>query len=140
VLRTALFSLALFASSATIVVAERRLHRNDQRGFLLWLLATIALGAIFLFGQITEYQRLAHDGITISSNLFTSAFFTLTGFHGAHVVVGLIALTVLALLGWLGDFRGGAHGNAVQAVSIYWHFVDVVWVVVFSVAYLWSLF
>ena len=92
--RTALFSLALFASSGTLALAERRLRRDDQRGFRIWLLATIALGAIFLVGQLTEYQQMYAENIKIGSNLFTSAFFTLTGFHGAHVAIGLLALGV----------------------------------------------
>jgi cytochrome c oxidase subunit I len=134
--RTLIFSLFLFASSGTVYLAERRLARDDQRGFLVLWLASIVLGAIFLVGQLTEYMRLYADGITIGSNLFTSAFFTLTGFHGLHVFVGLIALGVIGLLGRAGDFRGGRHRVAVDAVSIYWHFVDAIWVVIFSLVYL----
>jgi heme/copper-type cytochrome/quinol oxidase subunit 3 len=137
--RTLIFSLFLFASSGTVYLAERRLARGDQRGFLLFWLASIVLGAIFLIGQITEYMRLYADGITIGTNLFTSAFFTLTGFHGLHVFVGLIALGVIGVLGRAGDFRGGRHRIAVDAVSIYWHFVDAIWVVIFSLVYLWGL-
>src|SRR5262249_46584127 len=80
--RTVLFSLFLFASSGTVYLAERRLKREDQHGFLLWWLVSIAMGAVFLTGQITEYARMYADGITIGVNLFTSSFFTLTGFHG----------------------------------------------------------
>jgi heme/copper-type cytochrome/quinol oxidase subunit 3 len=137
--RTLIFSLFLVASSGTVYLAERRLARGDQRGFLLFWLASIVLGAIFLIGQITEYMRLYADGITIGTNLFTSAFFTLTGFHGLHVFVGLIALGVIGVLGRAGDFRGGRHRIAVDAVSIYWHFVDAIWVVIFSLVYLWGL-
>jgi cytochrome c oxidase subunit I len=139
ILTTALFSVALFASSATIVMAERRLKRDDHRGFLIWLLVTIVLGAIFLVGQIGEYVRMYAHGITIGGNLFTSAFFTLTGFHGLHVMIGLVALAVVAGLAYAGDFRHGRRG-AVEATAIYWHFVDGVWVVVFSIVYLWTLF
>jgi heme/copper-type cytochrome/quinol oxidase subunit 3 len=138
--RTLLFSLFLFASSATVYMAERRLGRDDQRGFLLWLGITIAFGAIFLIGQLTEYARLYADGITIGTNLFTTAFFTLTGFHGFHVLVGLICLSVLWLLARRGDFRAGRRRVAVDTVSIYWHFVDAVWVVILSLVYLWGLF
>jgi cytochrome c oxidase subunit I len=137
--RTLVFSLALFASSATVWFAQRRLLRGDYAGFRAWLLATIALGSIFLFGQATEYQSLYAEGITIDRNLFTSAFFTLTGFHGLHVLLGLVALAVVAGLAFAGDFRGGSHHAAVEAVSIYWHFVDGVWVVVLSLVYLWAL-
>ena len=134
--RTLLFSLFLFASSGTVYLAERRLARDDQRGFATWWLASIGLGAVFLIGQITEYARLYADGISIGTNLFTSGFFTLTGFHGLHVLVGLIALSVIGLLSRAGDFRGGRRRVAVDGVSIYWHFVDGIWVVIFSLVYL----
>lgn len=134
--RTLFFSLFLFASSGTVYLAEKRLARDDQRGFLTWWLLSIGLGAVFLIGQATEYARLCADGITISANLFTSAFFTLTGFHGLHVLVGLIALGAIGLMGRAGDFRGGRRRVAVDAVSVYWHFVDGIWVVIFSLVYL----
>jgi cytochrome c oxidase subunit 1/cytochrome c oxidase subunit I+III len=134
--RTFLFSLFLFASSGTVYLAERQLARDNRRGFVMWWIGSIVLGAIFLIGQITEYTRLYADGITIGSNLFTSAFFTLTGFHGFHVFVGLIALSIVASLGLRGDFAGGRHRLAVDVVSIYWHFVDGVWVIIFSLVYL----
>jgi cytochrome c oxidase subunit I len=133
--QTALFSVALFASSATIMLAERRLHHDDLRGFRTWLLATIALGAVFIVGQGAEYVTLYREGVTLSTNLFSSAFFTLTGFHGLHVVIGLIALGIVARLAYGGEFRNGRHAGAVQAVAWYWHFVDGVWVVVFTVVY-----
>ncbi|MBV9174386.1 MAG: cytochrome c oxidase subunit I [Chloroflexi bacterium] len=138
--RTAIFSIFLFASSATIYMAERRLARDNQRAFLTWWAVTILFGVIFLVGQLTEYLRLISDGITISSNLFTTAFYSLTGFHGLHVFVGLIALSIVWFLGRKGDYRFGRRHVAVQTVSIYWHFVDAVWVVVFSLVYIWGLF
>jgi heme/copper-type cytochrome/quinol oxidase subunit 3 len=134
--KTAIFSVALFASSATIVLAERRLHHGDHGGFRFWLLVTILLGAIFIVGQGWEYRALYHEGVTLSTNPYSSAFFTLTGFHGLHVLIGLLALTIVALLAFAGDFRSGRHAGAVQSVSWYWHFVDGVWVVVFSAVYL----
>jgi heme/copper-type cytochrome/quinol oxidase subunit 3 len=134
-----IFSLFLFASSGTVYLAERRLGRDDQRGFLLLWVLSIVFGGVFMVGQITEYVRLYSDGITIGSNLFTSAFFTLTGFHGLHVFVGLIALAVVGLLARSGDLRGGRRRVVVDAVSIYWHFVDAIWVIIFSLVYLWGL-
>jgi heme/copper-type cytochrome/quinol oxidase subunit 3 len=139
--RTGLFSIALFASSATIWLADRRLRRDDQRGFAFWVGVTIVLGLVFLVGQGSEYTRLVAKGMTPSSNLFTSAFYALTGFHGAHVVAGLIALAVVAGLALAGDFRYGGEGRHVAptTVSVYWHFVDAVWVVLFTLIYLWTL-
>ena len=135
VLKTGLFSVALFASSATVAIAGRQLRHGRHRSFLLWLLATILLGGVFLYGQLMEYRRMIDEGITIDRNLFTSTFFTLTGFHGLHVLIGIIALCVLAWLGFRGRFTEG-ESPAVEAVSIYWHFVDTVWIVVFSLVYL----
>jgi heme/copper-type cytochrome/quinol oxidase subunit 3 len=135
--RTGLFSLALFASSATIVLAERRLHRGDGAGFRGWLLATIGLGALFLFGQVTEYLRLFGEGVRLGTSLFASSFFALTGFHGLHVVIGTIGLAVLAGFAFAGGWR--RDSSAVASVALYWHFVDGVWVAVFSVVYLWTL-
>ena len=137
--RTLLFSLCLFASSATVYLAERRLGRDDQRGFRRWWIASIALGLAFLLGQLTEYARLYAEGLTIDLSVYTSAFFTLTGFHGLHVLVGLVGLATVAGLSMAGDYRAGRRRVVVDAVSIYWHFVDGVWVVILSLVYLWSL-
>ena len=134
--RTVVFSLFLFASSGTIYLAERSLHRDRQRGFLVWWAVTIVFGAIFLTNQLLEYARLYSEGVTIASNLFTTTFYTLTGFHGLHVFVGLIAMSTIWLLGRRGEFRLGRRQVAVDAVSVYWHFVDAVWVVVLSLVYL----
>jgi heme/copper-type cytochrome/quinol oxidase subunit 3 len=136
--RTALFSVALFSSSFTVHRAGRSLHRGRGRSLRLWLLATILLGAIFLVGQGTEYWDLLRRGVTVSRNLFGTTFFTLTGFHGLHVLVGLIALSVLLGLTRAGDLSRRAS-PAVEAIALYWHFVDAVWVVIFGVVYLWIL-
>ena len=137
--RTALFTAALLASSVTIFLAGRSLRADDRRGVKLWLLATIALAVIFLYGQLTEYRQMYHDHITIDRNLFTSGFFTLTGFHLLHVTIGIMAIGVVAWLAFAGDLRSDRR-TALEAVTIYWHFVDAVWVVLFSVIYLWTLF
>ena len=115
-------------------------RRGRRRAFRLWLLATIALGAIFLVGQLTEYMTMYDEHIKAGTNLFTSAFYTLTGFHGAHVAIGLLALSVIAALSFAGDFDGEGEHSGLEAVAIYWHFVDLVWVVVFSVVYVAALF
>ena len=136
--RTYFFSLALFASSGTMIFAEKFLSAGNKRGFVTLLLATIALGAIFLVGQVTEYAKLYSEQIKISSHgEFGTTFFTLTGFHGFHVFVGLIALTSILLLSR--DWRPG-HESPVKSVGYYWHFVDGVWVFIFSIVYLRTLF
>src|SRR2546428_5734196 len=128
--RTAIFSIALFASSATMVLAVRA--RSAR-----WLAATIALGAIFLVGQGSEYARLLGQGIGPGSALFGTTFFTLTGLHGLHVLAGLIAL--LALLAANRRRPRAVAVVAWEGVGMYWHFVDAVWVVVFSVVYIGTL-
>jgi heme/copper-type cytochrome/quinol oxidase subunit 3 len=135
---TAVFSLFLFSSSFTIWRADRALAGGRYNAFLAWLGATIALGLVFLVGQGLEYARLFEENTTASSSLFGSAFFTLTGFHGFHVLGGLVALSILLGLGIRGVFRGGRTA-APEAVSLYWHFVDAVWVFLLAVIYLWPL-
>jgi heme/copper-type cytochrome/quinol oxidase subunit 1/heme/copper-type cytochrome/quinol oxidase subunit 3 len=136
VARTGLFSIALWASSGTVWLATRAQRRGNEGKFRLWLLVTIALGLVFMDGQATEYARLYGENITMSTNLFTSTFFTLTGFH---VALGLVALLILAGLAFRGVFNADRHRVGVEAVSIYWHFVDAVWVVLYVLVYLWSL-
>jgi heme/copper-type cytochrome/quinol oxidase subunit 3 len=128
--RTAIFSLALFASSGTMVLAARA--RSAA-----WLAATMLLGAIFLIGQGSEYARLLAEGIGPGSALFGTTFFTLTGLHGLHVLAGLVAFAALFAAN-LGRARA-VSAVAWEAVGLYWHFVDAVWVVVFSVVYLGTL-
>jgi heme/copper-type cytochrome/quinol oxidase subunit 3 len=130
VVRTAIFSVALFASSATMALAVGA--RSGR-----WLGATIALGGIFLVGQGSEYARLLGAGIGPGSALFGTTFFTLTGLHGLHVLAGLLALG--ALLAAVVAQPRGLTPVAWEAVGLYWHFVDAVWVVVFSVVYLGTL-
>ena len=134
---TFFFSICLFASSGTIYLSEKALEKGNQAGFRFWLLATIVLGAIFLTGQGIEYSKLFSEDITVSRNLFGTTFFTMTGFHGFHVFVGLIALTILFIQAMTGYFKT-RHSSAVNTISLYWHFVDLVWVVIFSVVYIWS--
>jgi heme/copper-type cytochrome/quinol oxidase subunit 3 len=138
-LKTGIFSVCLFASSFTIWRSEVGLRKNKQWRMLAWLATTIALGGIFIVGQGMEYWHLLQSGVSVSSNLFATTFFTLTGFHGLHVCVGLIALLIVLGLGLAGDFRKG-HSPALGAVGLYWHFVDVVWVFVLSVVYILPLF
>ena len=133
--RTGLFTLCLLASSVTFWRAEARLKAGDQSGFLSWLGGTILLGVIFLCGQAWEYAGLISDGVSISNNLFAATFFTVTGFHGLHVMGGIVALSVLWLMGRK-KFLNSQRVQPLRAVGIYWHFVDVVWIVVFLIVYL----
>ncbi len=137
VLRTGLFSLALFASSVTVWRAGVGLRARRRGRAACWLLLTILLGAVFLFGQGTEYANLLRHHITISRDLFGTTFFTLTGFHGLHVFVGLVMLSILLGLSLGRNAREPSLG-ATEGISLYWHFVDVVWVVIFGVVYLWK--
>ncbi len=105
---------------------------------IAWLIATIIFGIIFIVGQGTEYSRLFQLNLTVSKNVFGSAFFTLTGFHGLHVLIGLLVLSIILILFISGRFRA-IENSAFRSASIYWHFVDAVWVVVFSVVYIGSL-
>jgi heme/copper-type cytochrome/quinol oxidase subunit 3 len=133
-----IFTIFLLASSVTLWLAERSLARERHAGMRRWLLATVVLGAIFLVGQGWEYARLIEDNVTIGRNLFGSTFFTLTGFHGFHVFSGLVALATLFGLAQAGWFNR-PHSVAIETVGWYWHFVDVVWVVIFTIIYLWPL-
>jgi heme/copper-type cytochrome/quinol oxidase subunit 3 len=136
VVRTAFFSAALFSSSLTVWLATGNLRRQRRRQAAFWLLATIVLGATFLYGEASEYLELWSKNVTISRNLFGTTFFTLTGFHGLHVSGGLVLLGMLLGL----TAAGPAHEPAdqmIEGVSIYWHFVDAVWVFIFSIVYLW---
>ena len=137
-LTAGIFTLCLIASSGTLWLAERNIAQRNQSGVRLWLLATVVLGAIFLLGQGREYLHLIGENVTISRNLFGTTFFTLTGFHGLHVFSGLVALAILAGLALAGAFQG-PHSIAVETIGIYWHFVDVVWIVIFAIIYLWPL-
>jgi heme/copper-type cytochrome/quinol oxidase subunit 3 len=137
VVKTGMFSLFLFASSGTMALAVAGFRRGRRGRLAAGLLGTLVLGAVFLVGQGREYVSLLEKNVTISRDLFGTTFFTLTGFHGLHVLIGLLMIAVL-----LGLSRfGGDHeprAGAMEAVSIYWHFVDAVWVVIFAVVYLWT--
>jgi heme/copper-type cytochrome/quinol oxidase subunit 3 len=141
--KTGAFTACLLASSLTLHQAEKGLRAGSPSSFRGWLGATIALGTVFMVGQAREYAELFRGGMSVSSNLFATSFFTLTGFHGLHVTLGLVALGVVFGLALAGDFRKPAGSqerapgtSAIEAIALYWHFVDVVWIVVFAVVYL----
>lgn len=141
--RTAVFTAILLASSVTIYLASVRLRQGDRQGSRLLLLLTLLCGVVFLVGQGTEYARLLSEELSIKRNLFGTTFYTLTGFHGLHVLIGLLAIAIVTGVAlrrnrWPPE-RQPRHSSALESVSLYWHFVDGVWVVVFSVVYLWTL-
>jgi cytochrome c oxidase subunit 3/cytochrome o ubiquinol oxidase subunit 3 len=109
--------------------------RGDERRLKIWILATALLGATFIAGQVYEFTEFSRKGLGLSSNLFGSSFFVLTGFHGAHVTAGIIWL--LSLWGMASQGRlHQADSQKVEIAGLYWHFVDVVWIVIFTVVYL----
>jgi heme/copper-type cytochrome/quinol oxidase subunit 3 len=139
VLKTGMFSVCLFASSFTIWRSEVAERMNKHGRMKLWLVITILLGGIFIVGQGLEYWDLYRSGVSVGLDLFATTFFTLTGFHGLHVCAGLLALLVVLGVALSRSAKSG-HLTALGPVGLYWHFVDVVWVFVFSVVYVWPLF
>jgi cytochrome c oxidase subunit 3 len=136
VLETPIFyTICLLSSSLTIHLAAKSLERDYIRLFLgLWLL-TIALGGLFLYGTAQEWHRLIYEhGLTISTNLFGTTYYSLVGLHGFHVTAGLIMLLIVAALALSGRV-GVKQSGRIEVLSMYWHFVDAVWVVVFTVVY-----
>lgn len=130
------FTICLLSSSLTIHFAEKFLARGVRGGFLGFWLLTIVLGGLFLFGTGREWHRLIYErGLTISTNLFGTTYYSLVGLHAFHVTVGLIMLSIVFLFGLAG--RVGPEQSArTETLSMYWHFVDAVWVVVFTVVYI----
>jgi cytochrome c oxidase subunit III len=125
----------LLASSGTVHVAERTLERGNQGGFLLWWLVTIVLGALFLTGTAFEWHDLIYrHGLTISRNLFGTTYYTLVGLHALHVTGGVTIMLIVLGLAWRSQITT-VNRAGVGLVSWYWHFVDGVWVVVFTVVY-----
>lgn len=129
-------TICLLSSSVTIWLAERQIERGRIRAFAaLWAL-TIALGAIFIGGTAIEWHRLIYvDGLTIHTNLFGTTFYSLVGLHATHVVIGLIGLSIILLFTLTGHVNE-RHTERIQVFALYWHFVDAVWIVVFTVVYI----
>ena len=132
---TSVSAFVLLMSSLTMVLALAAIQRGDQRGLKIWLLATALLGSIFLGGQYFEFTTFIHEGLTLQANLFGSTFFTLTGFHGLHVTVGVIILLSFYVMALRNRVTPEQHLN-IELAGLYWHFVDIVWIVIFTVVYL----
>ena len=132
---TTISTFVLLCSSFAMVQALAATNRNDQRGIKMWLLATAFLGSIFIGFQVFEFNEFRAEGLKIDTNLFGSTFFTLTGFHGAHVTLGIVWLLGLFLVARKGRL-GPATAEDVEICGLYWHFVDIVWIVIFTLLYL----
>ena len=132
---TSLSAFVLLMSSMTMVLALGALQRGNVRGTRVWLAATALLGSIFLGGQYFEFTEFFHEGLSLQTNVFGASFFTLTSFHGAHVTIGVIWLLSLLFV----SLRGGLKQEDsldVEIAGLYWHFVDIVWIVIFTLVYL----
>jgi heme/copper-type cytochrome/quinol oxidase subunit 3 len=130
-----IFTIVLISSSGTVHLAGMAIRKGNMRAYTLWLALTIVLGIIFLGGQVTEYINLVtEEHFTLSSSIFGSSFFTLTGFHGGHVTIGALFLLIVLIRALRGDFTPNNH-FAATAAELYWHFVDIVWIFVFTLIY-----
>ncbi len=128
-------SFILLMSSLTMVLAHKAVHEGDYRNSRVWLAATALLGSTFIAGQVYEFTAFYREGLHYDGSLFGSAFFTLTGFHGVHVTGGIIMLMSLLVLSFRGKLRQD-RAETVELVGLYWHFVDIVWVLIFTIVYL----
>ena len=132
---TSVSSFVLLMSSLTMVLALAAIQRNEERKMRVRLTATALLGMTFIGGQVYEFTSFVHEGLSLSANPASSAFFLLTGFHGTHVTLGILMLLSLVGLSLAGKI-GPKNSLYIELVGLYWHFVDIVWVVIFTVVYL----
>jgi heme/copper-type cytochrome/quinol oxidase subunit 3 len=132
---TSISTFLLLMSSVTMVIAVRAAKLGQKRQTMGWLWATAVLGGSFVGFQVFEFNHFYHLGMTLQGNLFGSSFFTLTGFHGAHVTLGVLWLFLLSIWVGRGWIRGDV-GTTVEVAGLYWHFVDIVWIVIFTLVYL----
>ena len=132
---TSVSSFVLLMSSLTMVLAVAAAQKCDDRGTTLWLTVTGLLGATFVGGQVYEFTAMYNEGLGYTTSLFGSAFYTLTGFHGVHVTVGVIMLLSLVAIIKRSKVPGD-KAEVVELVGLYWHFVDVVWIIIFTLVYL----
>src|SRR3954452_9038143 len=132
---TSVSAFVLLLSSLTMVLALASIQKGEERRMRVWLIATALLGCVFLGGQFYEFTTFYQDGLTLSRNLFGSSFFTLTGFHGTHVAIGVFWLLSLVAHSFRGRLHQG-HSLFVEIAGLYWHFVDIVWILIFTLVYL----
>ncbi len=132
---TSASSFVLLMSSLTMVLAVSAANRKDDRNTKLWLIVTATLGGLFVAGQVYEFTTFYREGLGYTESLFASSFYTLTGFHGVHVSVGIIML--MATMGMVAKNKiAGDKAETIEMVGLYWHFVDVVWIIIFTLVYL----
>jgi len=132
---TSASSFVLLMSSLTMVLAVSAANRKDDRNTKSWLIVTALLGSLFVAGQVYEFTTFYREGLGYTDSLFASSFYTLTGFHGVHVSIGIIML--LATMAMVAKNKiSGDKAEAVEMVGLYWHFVDVVWIIIFTLVYL----
>ncbi len=132
---TGLNTFILICSSMTLVLGLASVQRGYQEGMQVGLFLTVLLGSIFLAIQMHEYHNLIQDNFTISSSIFGSCFFTLTGFHGAHVFAGVVWLSIVTVKSFKGRYTSEDYA-AIELAGLYWHFVDLVWIILFTILYL----
>lgn len=132
---TSISTFVLLMSSVSMVLALAAVQRNDRRGTMAWLMCTSLLGMVFLAGQAFEFTDFVREGLELDTNLFGTSFFVLTGFHGAHVSVGVLMLMSLWVMAWRGRLNADNALN-VELAGLYWHFVDIVWIIIFTLVYL----
>jgi cytochrome c oxidase subunit 3/cytochrome o ubiquinol oxidase subunit 3 len=132
---TSVSSFVLLMSSLTMALGVAAIVRGDVRRNRAWLATTAMLGAVFIGGQVYEFTTFYREGLGYTTNIFGSAFYTLTGFHGVHVSVGIIMLMSLLVMSLRGHL-GPEKAEAVEIVGLYWHFVDIVWILIFTIVYL----
>ena len=132
---TSVSSFVLLMSSLTMVLALAAAQRDDPQRLRTWLVATALLGSTFVAGQVYEFTAFVREGFGFTTNLQSSAFYVLTGFHGVHVTIGIIMLMSLFVMSLRGSLTR-QRSETVEIVGLYWHFVDVVWIIIFTVVYL----
>ena len=132
---TSVSAFVLLASSLTMVLALAAAQKRDYGRMRLWLLSTAMLGMVFVGGQVYEFTTFYHEGLSLTTNLFGTTFYVLTGFHGVHVTVGILMLLTLVTFSYADRLPDDA-AFPVEMVGLYWHFVDIVWIVIFTVVYL----
>jgi len=132
---TSVSAFQLLMSSVSMVLALAAIQRGNLRGMQIWLATTAILGILFVSGQAFEFTEFYRNGLTLETNLFGTTFFVLTGFHGAHVTIGVLILLSLLVVSFKGKISA-ANSLNIELAGLYWHFVDIVWIVIFTLVYL----